>query len=301
VITISTNKGLVKISTWEDVLHRAHFTSNLNPEQHQLDTILGKYVFQDKVRCGLSNCHTLHGRGYLVTTKTGRETNIGKDCGKNYFGLEFEEAAKRFESDFAAHENRELLWSFSFRTDDLETRIEAMRQGVGGADWVHKNAQALLDPAKLPVQITRQVGSLAKQKTNTFTVQREATEKEIEVLEQTSSRRLDRPVYVDGYSATIRGLEALYPEYNLRDLIIVEIIDKLKGFKQLSIDELTNQQLTVWKKWAVAVDLHLDRANESVAFGRELLTKHNLSPLLTVPGVQPNEYEKFELYLAQLP
>jgi hypothetical protein len=164
-----------------------------------------------------------------------------------------------------------------------------------------KSSKHFLDPTKLPVQITRQVGSLVKQKTNTFTVQREATEKEIEVLEQTSSRRLDRPVYVDGYSATIRGLEASYPEYNLRDLIIVEIIDKLKGFKQLSIDELTNQQLTVWKKWAVAVDLHLDRANESVAFGRELLTKHNLLPLLTVPGVQPNEYEKFEVYLAQLP
>lgn len=301
MITISTNKGLVKISSWEDVLHRPHFVSDLNPHEHELDTILGKYVFSDRVRCGLSNCHTLHARGYLVTTKTGRETNIGKDCGKNYFGLDFEEAAKRFEADYAAHENRELLWSFSFRTDDLEAKIEALRQGVGGADWVNKNAQALVDPAKLPMQLTRQISSLVKQKTNTFTIQREATDQEIEALEQTGRRRLDRPVYVDAYQAKILGLEALYPEYNLRDLLIVEILDKLKNFKLLDIDGLSNQQLTSWKKWAAAVDLHFDRASESVAFGRELLTQRNLSPLLHTPGMLPAEQAKFEAYLAQLP
>jgi hypothetical protein len=131
VITISTNKGLVKISTWEDVLHRAHFTSDLNPEEHELDTILGKYVFQDKVRCGLSNCHTLHGRGYLVTTKTGRETNIGKDCGKNYFGLEFEEAAKRFEADFAAHENRDCFGVSVLERMTLRRRSKRCGKGLG--------------------------------------------------------------------------------------------------------------------------------------------------------------------------
>lgn len=81
MIAINTAKGPFKVESWEDVLERPGFTLDLDPNLHKLDSVIGRYVFGDMVRCGLSNCHTPHTRGYIVATKSGRETNIGTDCG----------------------------------------------------------------------------------------------------------------------------------------------------------------------------------------------------------------------------
>lgn len=300
MITINTAKGPFKVESWEDVLERPGFTPDLDPDHHKLDSVIGRYVFGDMVKCGLSNCHTLHARGYIVATKSGRETNIGKDCGKKYFGLDFDHMAKQFDIDMAAYENREILWSFSFQIEELEAKIAALRMSDKGADWVNRNANALTNPGKLPLAITRQINELVKQKSGKYTREREATAQEAEDMEVKAGRRLERPLYVTDYEANIRGIEALYPENDLRELLIVQILDELKAFKKLSIDELTNVQLTRWKKWATSVDLTLDKASESVAYGRVLLTKENLEPLLRLENLDKNgELERFNAFLEQ--
>lgn len=301
MITINTAKGPFKVESWGDVLERPGFISNLDPNQHELNSVIGRYVFGDMVKCGLSNCHTLHARGYIVATKSGRETNIGKDCGKKYFGLDFDHMAKQFDMDMAAYENRDLLWSFSFQVEELEAKIAALRTADKGADWVNRNANALTNPGKLPVAITRQISELVKQKSGKYTREREATDQEAENMEAMAGRKMERPLYVTDYEANIRGIEALYPENDLRELLIVQIFDELKAFKKLSIDELTNAQLTRWKKWATSVDLSLDKASESIAYGRVLLTRENLEPLSKLENLDRNgELERFIAFLDQL-
>lgn len=277
------------------------FTVDLNPSEHELDAVIGRYIFGDMVKCGLSNCHTPHARGYIVATKSGRETNIGKDCGKKYFSLDFDQMARQFDSDMAAYENRDLLWNFSFRIEELEAKIAALRGGAKGADWVHKHSQALVDPGKLPLVVTRQINELVKQKSGRFTREREATAQEIEDLEVRTGRKQERPLYLTDFEANIQGIEALYPENNLRELLMVQILDELKAFKKISIDDLTKAQLIHWKKWATSVDVIIDRAVESVEHGRRLLTRENLTPLLQVDGLDKNgELERFTAYLEQL-
>lgn len=63
-----------------------------------LSVIIGQHASTDWIRCGLSNCHTLHVRGYLVVTKSGLETNISKDCGKSDFVVAFETLATKFKA-----------------------------------------------------------------------------------------------------------------------------------------------------------------------------------------------------------
>jgi hypothetical protein len=111
MITISTEKGLIKVSDWSEITGRVGFLKRLNPAEHELASILGRYVFPDKVNCGLSHCGTEHAKGYIVTTKDGHETNIGKDCGKKYFGVDFQVMANRFDRDMTEQENRETLWN----------------------------------------------------------------------------------------------------------------------------------------------------------------------------------------------
>ncbi len=301
MITINTAKGPFKVESWDDLLERPGFTLDLNPREHELNAVIGRYVFGDMVKCGLSNCHTLHARGYIVATKSGRETNIGKDCGKKYFSLDFDQMARQFDSDLAAFENRDLLWSFSFRIEELEAKIASMRGEAKGADWVNKHSQALIDPGKLPLAITRQMSELVKQKSGRFKREREATVQEAEAMDVRAGRQLERPLYVTDFEAHIQGIEALYEENNLRKLLIVEILDELKAFKTLPIDELTKVQLTRWKKWANSVDFALEKAAESIEYGRQLLTKGNLSPLLQIGGFSTDgERERFEAYLEQL-
>ncbi|MEF9443407.1 hypothetical protein OWT26_25875 [Burkholderia sp. 1A5] len=107
LITINTDKQLIRVDTWDAILERAGFTNDLDPKQHELKAIIGRYAFRDKLRCGLSSCHTPHNRGYIVVTKSGLETNIGKDCGKTHFGVDFNDMSRQFERDVTEKENRE--------------------------------------------------------------------------------------------------------------------------------------------------------------------------------------------------
>ncbi len=195
MITISTNKGLTKVENWEDIQTRPGFLSNLNPADHELDSIVGRYIFPEKIQCGLSNCRTPHTRGYIVSTKSGRETNIGKDCGKTYFGVDFELQARKFDRDITESENRDLLWNFSFQLDEVERKILTLRKGDRGADWVNKHVQILKNPGRIPNEIVRRLATMAKTQSNILTAAREATEQEIKRLEDNEKRAIKVSVF----------------------------------------------------------------------------------------------------------
>ncbi len=298
MITINTNKGLAKIEGWDDVISRPGFTDNLDPAKHELASIVGRYVFGDMIRCGLSNCHTPHARGYIVATKDGRETNIGKDCGKNYFGVDFELQAKQFDRDITEQENRELLWNFSFQLEELSAKIAEIRSGETGADWVNKHCQALLGATvRVPKAISRKMAEMVKTKSSILYSQRMATKIQIEELEAIQGRHLPRPHYIDEPVAEIVGIEALYPENNLRELLVIQLEENIKIFSARDIDQMTYDELARWKKWAVSVDLTLERACASVVSGRVLLASENLIPLLKLSGLENDDEMLFQKFL----
>jgi hypothetical protein len=302
MITINTNKELVKVASWDDVLSRPGFRNDLDPKRHELGSIIGRYLFGDKVRCGLSDCHTLHTRGYLVTTKDGLETNIGKDCGSKYFGVDFDEQAKRFERDLEEKDFREHLWTLRFGLDELEQRIEAMRGGDYGAQWVHKNVTALRNPAKVPVTVTRAFDQMVRQQSGRLTVSRQATEQEVAQLEAMRGKGLPRPHYIEEVAGEIRGLEAMYAENDLRELLTVQLDEHIKEFKDVNIDTLQHKDLSRWNRWEQTIERTLDAARDSVAHGRVLLTQQNLTPLLRrFDPTSAQEEERFRRFLDTLP
>ena len=286
MITINTERGLIDVSSWNDILERPAFRVGIDPADHELKTIIGRYVFGDKVQCGLSNCRTPHAKGYVVITKDGLETNIGKDCGSRYFGIDFEEQARQFENDLAAKENREILWNFFFRTEKLEKRISVLRDEKKGANWVHKHCNSLLNPAKVSVFIPRKLHDLSKQKSNLLTIPREASQQEFDRMTESAGHKLKWPQYVDEHVAVIDGIEALYHENDLRKILVIEVIENLKLFKNQKIDELNNDKLKRWKKWVNSVENILEQSEFIVSKGRILLSKKNLLPLLKLPGME---------------
>jgi len=303
MITINGEKELVRVGSWADIEARPDYDGQLNPAAHELDTIIGSYVFADKIPCGLSNCRTPHGRGYLVATKDGRLTNIGKDCGRIYFGVDFETMSRQFDRNLAAKENRERLWSFYFKLDELADAITKIRQGENGAhgaDWVYRRSRALLSLNQgCPDLVVRRVIELLKTGSHNVITQREATKEEAERADERAGRRLSRPYYVEESAGWIARLDALRPENDLREILVIDLESRIKDFAALNIDTLPPAQLSQWAKWIGGVELKLDKATEMVDAGRTLLTPENLSPLAAVL-TQGDDMTMFRQYLLTL-
>lgn len=303
MITINGEKELVRVEDWADIESRPDYDCDLDPAAHELEAIIGNYVFSDKIRCGLSNCHTPHGRGYLVATKDGRLTNIGKDCGRIYFGVDFETMSRQFDRDMAAKENRERLWSFSFRIDNVLGEIQQIRRGedgAKGADWVHKRSRALVQLNQgVPELIVRRVLEMLRIGSDAVDTQREATKEELERADALAGRRLPRPHYVEEIVGRVSGLDALRPQNDLREILIVDLETRIKEFSALNIDALTHVELSRWAKWAGAVDLQLENAAAAADLGRRLLTPPNLAPFESVL-TNAQDVSMFRAYLRSL-
>jgi hypothetical protein len=75
---------------------RPGWRERIKLSEHNLGSIVGGYHLERTLwqHCGL--CNTEHGRGYVVATTEGLETQIGKDCGQRHLGAKFEELERQF-------------------------------------------------------------------------------------------------------------------------------------------------------------------------------------------------------------
>lgn len=300
MITLNSDQGLINVESWEEIESRPGFVPNLNPADHKLEAIIGRYLFKDKIKCGLSNCHTLHGKGYIVKTKEGALTNIGKDCGKTYFGVDFEDLSKKFERDITEKENRQRLGSFSIQIEEVEKTISDLRKKEHGADWVYKTTRSLVTIGKdCPEVIVRRISAMLKNGTNILSVQREATAKETEEAEAAQTRKVQRPYYIDEPIAEIAGIQALYSENDLKRLLVLDLEENIQAFKSKDIDTLNNEELRHWIKWVNTVENTLEKAAASVAFGNTLLSRSNLEPF-TQTLTAKEDKSAFHSYLKTL-
>ena len=297
MIVLNQGKELVRVESWDDIVGRPCFNGNLNPAEHVLSGIIGQYAFADRIRCGLSDCHTPHGRGYLVVTKSGVETNIGKDCGKNYFGVDFETMAMQFDRDMRDKQARERLWDFTFKLDELKQRIKALRTGERGADWVYKNSRPLVESGKgVPGVVIRRIADLLRTGDNALTIEREPTEREIDLARVQGARP---PRVIVEKVADIRGLEALQSQNDLRQILVVDLEEGIKEFEVLNVDKMKSTELSRWSKWVGSIEQKLDSATAAISSGQALLTPTNLQPFaILIPNFEGPE--TFQAYLKAL-
>lgn len=303
MITLNGEKELLRIESWDDVLARPDFDDHLNPDAHELASIIGSYVFAERIACGLSNCRTLHGRGYLVATKSGRVTNIGKDCGANYFGVDFEDMSRQFDRDIADKENRERLWSFSFQLDGLQAQIAQLRKDSPegrGADWAHKRSRALVQLNQgCPAAVVQRVIAMLRTGDFEVRVQRKASADEARRMALASGRESRSQQYIEESAGRVAHLDALSKENDLRELLIVDLEENLRAFAPLNIDQMTPAELKRWAKWAAGVPFTLERAEAALGKCRALLTVVNLAPLEVVIA-DLSDMDDFRKFLASL-
>jgi hypothetical protein len=296
MITLKTERGFVQVESWEEVTGLPGFVANLNRSEHKLKDIVGRYHFAHTIKCGLSDCHSPHKKGYIASTETGELTNIGWICGTEYFGEDFETRSRQFEQEVEDQANREILVGFSFRVDMFQEALDAMRYEDFGADWIYMRTRPLHAANRgCPEPIVRKITAMIKAGQNQLTVDRLATQQETEIAEAAASRPIPKPHVITEVVAQINGMTALNPPNDLRQLLVIELHEELKAFRELDVDSLKHNDLRRWAKWIGTHDATLDRAHAAIAAGRELLTADNLGPFfrLLSTGSETNEYRRF--------
>lgn len=278
MITINTEKELVRIESMEDIYSRPNFKRDLNPKLMVLETIIGEYKFKDKINCGLSDCHQGHNSGYLITTPEGIETNIGHMCGVKHFNVKFGDLSKAFKRDITEKENREKLKEFQHRLPKMEDRLHSLQYDEAyDANWCHKMISYLITPSKLPFPVNSKINTMRKQKTALLTIERNLTEKEKSLIQVSGSAHI--PSTVTEEVSEINGFPALYEENNLKHLLIDDLAQNIKHIKSLDVDSLCFEELKRHAKWVGEVVQKFDASATIILDAKKLLTADNLKPL----------------------
>ncbi|MEJ3626186.1 hypothetical protein WFH56_23520, partial [Vibrio vulnificus] len=110
MIVIREEEKLIKVDSWEAITQRDNFKPDHNPTNANLKEIIGYYDLKDMICCSLSNCHTEHMRGYLVALSDGSEINIGNQCGKKAFDIEFDTLTKDFQQFRQTEECKTVIY-----------------------------------------------------------------------------------------------------------------------------------------------------------------------------------------------
>ena len=119
------DRELIRFQYPDEWQERTAFRWALTVTERDLSHFVGGYNLARELyqRCGLCHggkpCNQEHGHGFVVATKEGLETQVGKDCGLRHLGAKFEE----LERSFTAAVNTEDLMK---RMSELIGRQDAM-------------------------------------------------------------------------------------------------------------------------------------------------------------------------------
>lgn len=273
---------------------------DVDPKTVKLETIIGNYTESEFVVCGLSSCHTKHGKGYLVKAANGSITNIGKDCGKTHFGVDFESMRRNFDRDIQNMERRENLKAFQHLIPDYRDNLTELRTQKAGADWIFGKIKNLTTPGKsVPDPIVEVVRKVRLTRNPTLTKPRFATSEEVKQIEVAERRKIEGPYYIDEPVGRLQGSAVLYPENNLRDLLVLGLEKLFNDMEALDVDSLTSPQIRADTHRAAGADSQMSLAQNAIAEGRRFLQPENLKLLLEFAEDQDDE-RQFEEFLQSL-
>lgn len=135
ILLSEDGKTLVKIESWSDIITRIGYVEKVDPATTKLKQILGRYNISPQQPCGIKNCGTSHNMGFLVLCEGGFETNIGRHCGKNIFGVDFQRLERVFTQDTNAQRYRQNISAFKHRVQTRLPEVSFLKDGDKQASY----------------------------------------------------------------------------------------------------------------------------------------------------------------------
>jgi hypothetical protein len=280
---LTDTEDLIEITSYDEMVSRPAFERDLNPKVVKLEKITGHYRFRDFVRCGLSNCHHNHQKGYLVVASGGQETNIGHMCGKTHFGQEFDSLRNSYESRRRVRDYRERLGQFRAMLPALYAQIRELRECERGAEWLYGIQrsfregcpQALLDN----LQTRARTGDTLVYKTIVLegadAELRLAAEGKLSAKENNPNGKKQITHTVQEPLGKISGLPIWGT--SIRGLLVDGLERDLVNFEQMAVYNLSEVRLRVLVGFADSVGEQIARCEALLADGRLFFTDENFA------------------------
>jgi len=302
LITLNSDKGLIRIESWDDIVSRPGFTPDIDPNAVELKEIIGNYRFTEFVQCGLSSCHTKHFKGYVVSTVDGRETNIGNDCGKTHFGVDFETLARTFDREMRNKDRREKLIAAQHRIDGWLMELDELKKSPKGASWLNEQIVRIRNSTTgFPEAVRKQLRDMVKTKNSSLTRQRLASASEIESMKETGQLKGHKKgdaAYIEEEIGMIDGLSVLYPGNNIRELLIKDLYEGMVDLKKLDVDQASDRQLQQSAKWIGEIDKKMGKCRSILITGRRFFEAENIALLAEL--VSSDEDEQAVMKIARI-
>ena len=125
--------------SYEEMQARSAFVAPLDHQQHALKAVLTDYHFPKVAPCGLKGCRQPHNNGFLVITEDDVETNVGKVCGRTFFG---DEVFSTVHADYQRRRQRaDLIQRFrnlQAEADPIAARLKDVVFRQFGGKWARK-------------------------------------------------------------------------------------------------------------------------------------------------------------------
>ena len=306
MITLNSERGLVRIASWDDIESVPGFTADIDPKTVKLKEIIGSYTFDALISCGLSTCHQPHGNGFLVAAADGRVTNIGRICGKKHFDVEFTQMSRIFLAAVRAQHNREFLGELKNRLPNITAEVTTIKTEQHGAAWINTRVNQLTGKSTaLPTPIINAVRQAVRRGDGTLIIEREATRREREeraaAVDVKGLEHLRRNVsfVIEDRVGQLEGFQALASGNGLRE-IVGGIEPFLVALSEADIESLPDKQIRELSKVGGELDVNLERLRNVVNAGRRLLMLNNIQQLARF-ATNNAEIRLFANFLRDLP
>lgn len=295
MITICVERGLVRLSSWDEVYETPGFVRALDPKSTSLKDIIGVYSFGTRQPCGLKNCKQPHANGYLVTTTDGKVTNLGSVCGKGAFSVAFTSLRKIFDRDLRAKERRERLEAVKNRLPVLVARFNSLMDSARPAYKVVTSLRG----SGVPRPVSDSVKLMMRSGDGAITMSRKGTKREREIAVESGAARADMPYYVTETVGRLVNIAALQSYDTIRKDLL-ELEPALSRLGIVDVRNLAEKELRHLDKVTGGLDARLDHLEQVVASLRGFVTRENLAQLAGVLD-SPIDRKLFSAFLASLP
>lgn len=295
MITISVERGLVRLSSWEELYETPGFVRALDPKATRLKEIIGVYAFSTREPCGLKNCKQPHGKGYLVTTTDGSVTNLGSVCGMHAFSVAFTNLRKAFDKELLAKERRERLEALQSRLPIILERFEGLRTQ---ARPLYK-AVMTLRGAGLPQPIADAIKRMIRSGDGAITRSRKGSQQEREIALESGGARPDMPYYVTETIGRLANVGALQASETIRTTLI-ELEPALNRLRDCDVSELPDKEARHLDKATSGLDANLDQISHVLASLGKFVSCENISQLNSILD-SPADKKLFGIFLRSLP
>lgn len=302
MIFIKTTGGHEKFPLWSDVEKRQHYTNKISGSEHKLSLIFGYYELKDEIHCSLSSCNQPHGKGYLVTTETGLETNIGHQCGKKIFGIDFENHANDFDKFRESEERKLSIKLAKNKIEAWEASLDALRTGNKSIQWVIEAIEELQNAHFVGRAAAIEFRSLSRTQNGNVTIDVKVKDKKYADLLfkfnkhfRESGQALEQEII-----GKIKNLHVLLTENHLK-ILFSRAVSNIKDVKLADENSVPSPVLLTLSQKANSLQSDVDKVLTIYRDAREFLTRNNLKPVMKklhlMDTVSQEERERFAYFV----